>query len=316
MKKVFILFVAVVMFFSCSLPDMVLDQSGDLKGTVPGTPGKALGCASNTFIIDMGNGILYFSVTLPSNQQYVEIFVRQNGIQNVAVNIAGNGRPNFDGTTTYTFIKWGYSIGDFVEYRFYSYLPVSPGVFTPGPIENIWLDYKYGVYGESVEIDTAKDANLVESSYGLGYVADRNFGDSATIDFAGYHYVARGIAGFNLSSIPAGALITKAELRYAVTARMGSTNYVNLGLVDASASWQENSVTWNNQPSAGDLGNYEFTLGAESSIDITDVVADAIGNNENEISFLFSDPSGMTNGMIASRENTRYRGAYLYVEYK
>ncbi len=36
---------------------------------------------------DIGNGTIVFEVKLPTSQQYVEIFVRQNGIQNVAQNI-------------------------------------------------------------------------------------------------------------------------------------------------------------------------------------------------------------------------------------
>ncbi|MBN1410519.1 MAG: DNRLRE domain-containing protein [Spirochaetales bacterium] len=167
----------------------------------------------------------------------------------------------------------------------------------------------------SLEIVAAKDANLIESSYQQGYVADQNFGDYNTIDFAGTQYVARGIVGFNLYSIPAGATILKAELRYVVVIRAGSANYVSLGLVDDSTSWLENSVTWNNQPSATYIGDYEFTVGAVSTIDVTNFVIDAVGNDEIQLSFLFSDPTNSTNGKIAARENTQYREAYLYIEY-
>src|SRR5207302_2714310 len=77
-------------------------------------------------------------------QAYVEVFARQNGIQNVAQNIVNSEQDNGDGTSTYSYVRQGYSACDAVDYRFYSYLPSSPGVFTPGPIESSWLSLNYG----------------------------------------------------------------------------------------------------------------------------------------------------------------------------
>ena len=88
---------------------------------------------------DLGNGSVAYSVVLPSGQAYVEVFARQNGIQNVAQNIVGSEVANGDGTSTYRYVNPGYAASDAIEYRFYSYLPSSPGVFTPGPIENLWI---------------------------------------------------------------------------------------------------------------------------------------------------------------------------------
>lgn len=95
-------------------------------------------------IADLGNGSVKFSVTLPANQQYVELFVRQNGIQNVAQAITNSAVANTDGTYTYSLVKSGYSVNDKIEYRFYSYLPAGGAVFTPGPVEQSWLSYTYG----------------------------------------------------------------------------------------------------------------------------------------------------------------------------
>ena len=39
---------------------------------------------------DLGNGSVKFATLLPSGQAYVEVFVRQNGIQNVARNVVGS----------------------------------------------------------------------------------------------------------------------------------------------------------------------------------------------------------------------------------
>jgi hypothetical protein len=95
-------------------------------------------------LVDLGNGSVKFSVTLPANQQYVELFVRQNGIQNVAQAITNSAVANTDGTYTYSLVKSGYSVNDKIEYRFYSYLPAGGAVFTPGPVEQSWLSYTYG----------------------------------------------------------------------------------------------------------------------------------------------------------------------------
>src|SRR5215216_1670152 len=88
---------------------------------------------------DTGDGRRTFQVTLASGQQYVEVFVRQNGVQNVATAIQGSGVDHGDGTATYSLTRDGYAASDVIEYRFYSYQPGAAGVFTPGPLEGVWL---------------------------------------------------------------------------------------------------------------------------------------------------------------------------------
>src|SRR5262249_23672756 len=78
--------------------------------------------------IDLGQGTVEFDVVLPSGQAYVEVFVRQNGIQNIASNIVHDVVDHGDGTSTYRHVAHGYCAGDLIEYRFYSYLPNSPGL--------------------------------------------------------------------------------------------------------------------------------------------------------------------------------------------
>ena len=94
---------------------------------------------------DLGNGTLEYAIVLPSGQAFVELFVRQNGIQNIAFDISRFGTALGDGTTRYAFtIPNFYKPGTIIEYRFYHYLPNSPGLFTPGPIENEWRWMTYG----------------------------------------------------------------------------------------------------------------------------------------------------------------------------
>jgi hypothetical protein len=115
----------------------------------------------STSATDLGNGSVAFAVVLPAGQDYVELFVRQNGIQNVAQNIVASEQDNGDGTSTYSYIQSGYRACDALDYRFYSYLPASPGVFTPGPIERLWLSSTYGTpaaCGTRFVVDRADDS--------------------------------------------------------------------------------------------------------------------------------------------------------------
>ncbi len=103
---------------------------------------------NHPFIRTLSNGDVEFKVTLPGQQQYVEVFVRQDGVQNVAQNIVGSAVANGDGTYTYKYVKAAshFDDGDVLVTRFYSYKPNSAGVFTPGPGENVWsAPFVYGV---------------------------------------------------------------------------------------------------------------------------------------------------------------------------
>ncbi len=128
---------------------------------------------------DLGAGMVRFSVTLPSGQHYVEVFSRKNGVQNVAHNITSSAVLNGDGTTTYTFVKSGYAVGDVIEYRFYSY--VGPGVFTPGPSESTWLSFRYGgpatfqTSSGSYVLGPQQDASGRTFSYQIETTTDRTY---------------------------------------------------------------------------------------------------------------------------------------------
>lgn len=96
------------------------------------------GC--HDYISTLANGDLRFSVTLPDTQQFVQIFIQLNGAQIVAQNIASSRVANLGGTSTYSLVKPAslFRAGDVVLTRFYSYKAGQPGVFTPGPLEQIW----------------------------------------------------------------------------------------------------------------------------------------------------------------------------------
>jgi hypothetical protein len=93
------------------------------------------------------SGDVEFKVTLPGQQQYVELFVRNNGVQIVDQNIVDSGVANPNGTYTYRVVKPASSFhsGDRLVARFYSYKANSPAVFTPGPTGSVWsAPYAFG----------------------------------------------------------------------------------------------------------------------------------------------------------------------------
>jgi hypothetical protein len=111
--------------------------------------------ANPSYIRKQANGSLKVSVTLPSQQTFVQAFVLQNGVQNVAANIVGSGVVS-GGTTTYSYTIPAANLhtNDQIGARFYSYKGTSPAVFTPGPIENVWGPlFVYGV----TELDSDND---------------------------------------------------------------------------------------------------------------------------------------------------------------
>lgn len=125
------------------------DQAGSVTQAVttwvpqPGTPAAA--CCH--FAEMLSDGTMRYAVTYKAAQKYVEVFVRQNGVQNVARNIVASQVANADGTFTYEHKVAGsqYKAGDKVLVRFYSYEPNRPGVFTPGPAETVWApELTYG----------------------------------------------------------------------------------------------------------------------------------------------------------------------------
>lgn len=260
---------------------------------------------------DMGNGSIAFEVKLPTYQQYVEIFVRQNGIQNVAQNIVDKFENNYDGTVTYKYVGIGYKAGDVVEYRFYSYASNSQGVFTPGPIENSWNTLT--VSQSSYIAPVTKDASLILSSYCCGFVPDRNFGSNSTVDAGTYHHTTKGAFGFSLGVVPSGKVVTEALLVLpAISSAGGGVGSVDINKIDNSASWQESTVTWNNAPSYTYFNTFKLPAQGSASLDITELVSAAVSMGEDEISIMMTPVTN--NYFVNSKENSSGKAAYLYIK--
>jgi len=107
---------------------------------------------------------------------------------------------------------------------------------------------------------------------------DTNYGDLGYV-WVGYGLgpdpdlgTTRGLVRFNLSSIPANAIITQAELRATVTDGQGGAT-TNNGYRARSVydSWSQSHVTWNNKPRDGVTYDTSFVVATSGSVswDIT-----------------------------------------------
>ncbi len=241
-------------------------------------------------------GQLQFQVSLPSDQAYVEVFVRQNGIQNVAQAIETTGVSHGDGWSTYSLTRAGYAPGDKIEYRFYSHLPRACGVFTPGTAESTWYGYLGGV-------PVSKDAAVIYASLGVGPAAGRNFGAEPSVDIGNYHLTSEGLFGYSWAGlVPAGATITRADLVLPSPYTPGGPT-VTLRLNQVTAAWSESTVTWNNKPAYTYLRDVQVTQSVENRLDVTDVVVASQAAGEASLA-LQPASNNINNVFIAAKEST------------
>ncbi|MEK8024056.1 MAG: hypothetical protein AAB229_09645 [Candidatus Hydrogenedentota bacterium] len=185
---------------------------------------------------DLSGGRCRFSANFSRPQAWIEIFIRRNGAQIFAGSIMASQARLVDGTYSYEHVLGGFSAGDFIEHRFYSYAAGAPGVFTPGPSENAWNSRSYSgggsagasplsysvqgggrvrlVVGTSarqayVEAFVRKNGNQVFAGPIMASETSRNDGTFAyacdlggfvegdSIEYRFYHYSSSGAASFS-----------------------------------------------------------------------------------------------------------------------
>jgi hypothetical protein len=283
---------------------MEVAESGESTDSVQAAVVSCPVPAKNTgSACDLGNGSFKFQVTLASGQQYVEVFARQNGIQNVATAITQNGTTNADGTKTYSLTRSGYSSNDSIEYRFYSYLPNSPGVFTPGPTQSTWYKYTKGGF---TTVPAIKDAAVVLNNYSNPNLGNTKFGTAQSVDIGEYHLTSEGLFGFALVGIVQGVAVKKAELIVTNPYMPGGpTTYYALNRV--TSPWLETEVTWNTKPSYSFIREISLTANTVNVVDVTAQVQQAVAAGNEEISFALAPSkaptgTGTDNVFIDARE--------------
>jgi hypothetical protein len=91
---------------------------------------------SSQKISELANGEIKFEVTYTEPKDYVEVFIKQNDVQNIATDITNSVTANVDGTYSYQLIHPGYAAGDLVAARFYGHSngiqEFTPAQFIPG----------------------------------------------------------------------------------------------------------------------------------------------------------------------------------------
>jgi uncharacterized repeat protein (TIGR02543 family) len=118
--------------------------------------------------------------------------------------------------------------------------------------------------------------NVIKDSYINSPNPNSNAGNSQ-IMYAGWTDRYRSLIAFDLSTIPANAVVTNATLK--MYKYEGSNITIVLGRINGS--WIENSVTWNNAPAYTWASSTSFSSGSSSgwtSATVTSDVRDMISN--------------------------------------
>lgn len=153
-------------------------------------------------------------------------------------------------------------------------------------------------YGDCLELqpdgENGKDAYLRMLSPGTNYGTHPDFSAHAATN-GGQFNVIRGVIDFDLSSIPVGATVNSAEL--SLFAYNSPANGQHSGQNDAVLEriitpWNENTVTWGNQPSTTALNAVQLPMNTVPlqhypNIDVTAMVQDMVDDPVNSHGILF-----------------------------
>jgi hypothetical protein len=158
-----------------------------------------------------------------------------------------------------------------------------------------------------VELNTSRIARIYQCDPALGKEAiiqsimpDTNFGDSTVFSIFswtndGLFNTSRALLAFDFSAIPTGTMIKKATLSLFWIKYMnltGQTGDNAFSILKISEPWNEQTVTWNNQPDTSSL--YKISVSKSmtenhsyTDIDITPMVQDMISNPSGNYGFMF-----------------------------
>ena len=143
---------------------------------------------------------------------------------------------------------------------------------------------------------TGKDAYIESIFNTLNFGTHDDFASIAWTN-SGNPVLARGLIEFDLSSIPAGATITNAFLSlYSYNSPHNQSHSTLSGSNESviqriTTSWDENTVTWNNQPNTTTQNQVFLPASASSiqhylNIDVTKLAQDIVANPTNSYGFM------------------------------
>ena len=143
--------------------------------------------------------------------------------------------------------------------------------------------------------------------------------------FGGLPGVGRSLLKFDLTQIPATAVVLSAKLNLYYFDNGNGTHYGNNEslLQKVTAAWNKMTATWNNQPTATSLGQVYLPSATDptqnyTNIDVTTLVSEMVRNPATNFGFLFRlvTEELLTKTILASCENPNTAGRpKLIIEY-
>jgi len=155
----------------------------------------------------------------------------------------------------------------------------------------------------TLQPDAASGKDAYISDWPTGNYQNTNFGtysdyDAVASSAGGVNYLSRGLLQFDLSSIPANAVIISAQLSlYNNPTSQQGTHYAVPGPNDSrleriTSNWDENTVTWNTQPSTTIQNAVNLPPSSSPNedylnISVTNLVTDMMNNPGSSFGFMY-----------------------------
>ena len=145
------------------------------------------------------------------------------------------------------------------------------------------------------------DSTNGEDAFVWDFNPNSNYGNFDNLDITawthtGIPYISRLFLKFNLSPIPVSSSISSAYLSFYHNSTITNYNGIHSGLNESNiqritSSWQENLITWNNQPTTTALNQLFLpatTSGTQDflNIDVTNLVQDMVNDPSNSFGFM------------------------------
>jgi hypothetical protein len=158
----------------------------------------------------------------------------------------------------------------------------------------------------TVESDTTRIARIYQCDPALGKEAviqsimpDTNFGDSTVFSIFswtndGLFNTSRALIAFDLSAVPPQTMIKKATLSLFWVKYMNLTSQTGdnaFSILKVSESWNEHTITWNNQPDTSSLNKVSVPKSTRETqsyvdVDVTPMVQEMIHHPEGNFGFM------------------------------
>lgn len=162
----------------------------------------------------------------------------------------------------------------------------------------------------AMAIPVSKDASLIQKSFCCESPEDNNFGSEEIVTAGKYGQTSRALFGFDLS-MAKNHKVLGAEL-VIQNATIVGVNPAHFTLDYTTESWDELSVSWNNQPATKFVTYLNFDAQGVSHVDVSELFLNL--ENADEITFAV-DAIAAGNAIIPSREAANGPHVYLALSF-